>query len=634
MAFKKNLFYPSLIFAAAAASYANSLANGFVWDDLFLVVSNPLIRGWANTPRLFVSGYWTAVTETSGGLYRPLTMLSFSLEEKAVGLSPFLFHLDNLLLHAACSVLAFLLLKAMLKEDRAAFYAALLFAALPVHAEAVAWVSGRAEVLAASLMLLSAYLFVERPDSSARRLLSAVIFFLALLAKETSAVLPLLLLGYFLIFVNRDKLRDLLLNIFRLWPFAAAFLLYLSARLYVLGAMGPQGKGQMLAHESTGGIFLIMAKALAHYIRLSFLPFDLRVDYDFPAPPFLSFGVLFSIVIVVLVIVFHRRILAFSRPASFGLFWFFACLLPVSNIIPIGIIMSERALYLPSLGACLILGAALASARSRSRYPAASVVALTGITSFFFLNTALRNPTWKDEASFGLVVQKALKERIQRFPDRMPYYLSVANMLMERGNAGPEPEADIKYVLAAYPNYADAHTMMGILYLRRSLPGEALKEAEAAISLGPDAGPPYAVAAAALHIMRRDGEAVAYLDRGLKADPACPELYLNFGCIYLDGGEYDRALAMFNKASRLNPAYADPLFEEGVALGSAGRFNEAVGKLKISLMINPDQAQARYYLAAAYLGTNRPDLARKELEEALRLKPDYAEAKELLGKIK
>ena len=558
-------------------------------------------------------------------------MLSFSLEEKAVGLSPFLFHLDNLLLHAVCSVLAFLLLKAMLKEDRAAFYAALLFAVLPVHAEAVAWVSGRAEVLAASLMLLSAYLFVDRPDSSARRLLSAVIFFLALLAKETSAVLPLLLLGYFLIFVNRDKLRDLLSNIFRLWPFATAFLLYLFARIYVLGSMGPQGKERMLAHESTGGIFLIMAKALTHYIRLSFLPFDLRVDYDFPAPPFLSFGVLFSIVIVVLVIVFHRRILAFSRPASFGLFWFFACLLPVSNIIPIGIIMSERALYLPSLGACLILGAALAFAHLNK--PGASAIALVGVTSIFFLNTTLHNPTWKDEAEFSLVVEKALRERARRFPDRISYYLSAANMLMERGNAGPEPEADIKYVLAAYPNYADAHTMMGILYLRRSLPLEALKEAEAAISLGPDAGPPYAVAAAALHAMRRDGEAVAYLDRGLKANPACPDLYLNLGCIYLDGGEYDRALTMFERASDLDPSNSDALFEEGVALGSVKRFNEAIDRLKTALMINPYQAQARYYLAAAYLGSNRPDLARKELQTVLIMKPDYTEAKDLLGKI-
>ena len=131
---------------AALLVYGASLWNGYVdWDDLQLMMANPLIRTFS--PRIFIS--------FDPELYVPLTQLSFQIEYALFGFTAFFFHLDALLLHILNAVLLCQFVFLITKQRWLAFFATLIFVMHPLNVEAVAWVSARKELLLATFFLLT-----------------------------------------------------------------------------------------------------------------------------------------------------------------------------------------------------------------------------------------------------------------------------------------------------------------------------------------------------------------------------------------------------------------------------------------------------------------------------------------------
>ncbi|MGH9868357.1 MAG: hypothetical protein ACREAA_09365, partial [Candidatus Polarisedimenticolia bacterium] len=179
----------------AAACYLNTFGNGFVFDDLDVIVRNPLVAGEqaGDLARTFSTHYWHHVRDY-GNLYRPLTILSYAANHAVSGLEPWSYHAVNLALHALASALVVVLAVALGLPVGAAAAAGLLFAAHPVHTEAVAGVVGRAELLAACAVLGAWCLHLG--GSGIRRALGVgLLFALGLFSKENAAVLPALLLA-------------------------------------------------------------------------------------------------------------------------------------------------------------------------------------------------------------------------------------------------------------------------------------------------------------------------------------------------------------------------------------------------------------------------------------------------------
>ncbi|KAK7870176.1 hypothetical protein R5R35_012732 [Gryllus longicercus] len=144
----------------AILCYANSLDGNFVFDDSEAIVNNDDVRPEKPVGDIFYNDFWgTRLTSNrSHKSYRPLTVLSFRWNYwLSGGLYPWSFHLSNILLHALVSVLAHAVFGNLLGDrcPRAAFLAAILFAVHPVHAEAVAGVVGRADLLCALFFFLS-----------------------------------------------------------------------------------------------------------------------------------------------------------------------------------------------------------------------------------------------------------------------------------------------------------------------------------------------------------------------------------------------------------------------------------------------------------------------------------------------
>jgi protein O-mannosyl-transferase len=138
----------ALLLGVSLLVYANTLANRFVYDDEIYVFRNP------DVIRPTLTGLFEANKFVN--VFRPVTFATFALNWAVGGPHPFGFHLINVCLHAAVVLLLYLVLRTLLdavqKGKTIALVAALLYAAHPIHTEAVAWVTGRSELLAAGFL--------------------------------------------------------------------------------------------------------------------------------------------------------------------------------------------------------------------------------------------------------------------------------------------------------------------------------------------------------------------------------------------------------------------------------------------------------------------------------------------------
>lgn len=408
---------PAVLAVAALAVlvYANSVGNSFAYDDSHIIVDNEAIQSLASLPAALLEPYWPEEFGQELGLWRPLTTAALGLQWVLWHGNPAGFHLVNVLLHGAASVLVLLFLAELL-PFAAAVAAALIFAVHPVHVEAVANIVGIAEPLAAAFFLAACIFYLRRRG----RLrvgdvaLLTGLYAAAFLTKESAIALPgaLLLLDAA---TGRLRPRGLGAYLRRRLPLygvlAAAAALFVAARLSVLGSVAhpfpPLGADVLQDVNRFWTIFSVWP----HYVRLLFFPADLSADY---APlviplaygPTLAavVGIFEPLVFLALAAVIWRGAEPVSpdadsrRTLATGILWFVLTMLPVSNLFFLsGVLLAERTLYTPSVG--FVLGIGWLGAHVARRLPAATLAALAVALAAMTVRTVTRNPTWYDTAS-------------------------------------------------------------------------------------------------------------------------------------------------------------------------------------------------------------------------------------------
>lgn len=406
-----------LVAALALAAFANTLGNRWAVDDEQIIQTNPVVTG-ADWRGALAGPYWTRL-DARPALWRPTTIAFFVAEWRAFGDRPAAFHAVSVALHALVSVLVAALLATLLPAAAAAFGGAL-FAAHPVHVEAVANVVGQSELLAAAAYVGACllYLATRRPEARRRLLrvpLLAVLYALALGAKEIAVTLPaaLLLLGALVpepgearetsarVPVARRlgaRLRDDAPLLLALGAVAVA---YLVVRVWVLGAVTGENVPSALLGLGADARALTAFSLWPTYLRLLLVPFGLSSDYG-PAVLMPATGLRPDVLAgtlclsgLVAAAVGARAVAPWAALAS-G--WLVLTILPVSNLFfPAGTMLAERTLYLPSLsvslaaGGALALVAARAPLRLREAWMAAALVLVV-----FLVRSVVRNPTWQD----------------------------------------------------------------------------------------------------------------------------------------------------------------------------------------------------------------------------------------------
>jgi hypothetical protein len=391
------------VFVLAVAAYANAVGNGFAYDDNLIIAVNPVVTEGRMGEAVF-GPYWFGARE-GAGLYRPATLGSFVAEWRLWGGSPMGFHVVSILAHALVTFVLFRLLLLWVPLMPAAAGAAL-FAVHPVHVEAVANVVGRSEIYAA-LATLCAGLVYLAPDlrvgrrRGARMGLLALLYLVGLGSKEGAVMLPAALVV--LEAARRDGeplARRLLAEAPVFLGLAGVLAGYLLIRLAVLGAVTGGAAAPELIGVTPGERLLTALTLWPEYLRLLLFPRTLSADYA-PAVLLVSRQVSADVVagavvlggLSILAVASMRRMPLVGA----GIAWFFVTVLPVSNLLfPAGILLGERTLYLPSVGASIAVAGLLCRAGPEApaavRRVAFGAVAVAALA--LLVRTVDRNPSW------------------------------------------------------------------------------------------------------------------------------------------------------------------------------------------------------------------------------------------------
>jgi tetratricopeptide (TPR) repeat protein len=395
-----------VVAAAAALAYAGTLAHGFVWDDPLLIRDRIHLYTWSGLGQLLGSDFFGG-TAQSTHYYRPAVTLTFFLDLFLWGLTPFGFHLTNVLAHTLTSVCVFWLARRLAREAPVAAAAGAVFAVHPVHSESVAFVSGRTDVLAALFSVAALLAHARWLEGGRRRwrLLSLAAFAVAVLSKEAAVVVPALLALWDAL-VRRDLRgrRAFGLAAARYAPHGTVLAGYVLARHVALGHLV-----ESVDTPWADGVSRLLTglRITARYARIALIPYPENLYYSIPvdsAPPDAGWWLAMILLIALLTL----TVVAAARcpVAGFGALWFWIALVPPVgvNLLPVpSAIMAERFLYLPSVGASLLAGLALVrlvgEVRSGldARLPAARASAAALVLLALSVLTLWRNEAWKDE---------------------------------------------------------------------------------------------------------------------------------------------------------------------------------------------------------------------------------------------
>lgn len=404
---------PIAVAAVALAASLSGIGNQYAYDDVHGVAQNERLHSLAEPWRFFTQTYWPPGKFQGGAtLYRPLTSLVFAVEWAIGGGHPLLFHVVNILLYVLVSVAFFWVAWQLLPSIGAAL-AAGLYAAHPVHVEAVANVVGQGELWVNLFALLAVGFFLrgrlragENGLAHNDRLAIYGCYALACLAKDNGLILPGILVAAELTVVGDARpLRTRLQALASFWVVLAGVgILYLALRTTVTGTLAGDYPHILIGTASYPERVFTMLRVALEWPRLLLWPAHLQADYsplDFNRA--LSFGPEQLAGLAMLLAFVWLTVWAWRRRSvvSFGMLWAAIAIFPVSNLLlKAGIVLAERTLFLASAGAMLVVAAgavALAEYGPRVRQAVLGVGAV--LVLLWCIRSALRQPVWKDNAT-------------------------------------------------------------------------------------------------------------------------------------------------------------------------------------------------------------------------------------------
>ena len=400
MRFNLRRLAPWLAALAACAVYLNALHNGFTLDDRIVVQENPFVHGAFAMRDIWVSSYWPKLPFQLG-LYRPLTIFMYAVEWGLWHGQPMGFHAVNIALHAAVSALVVLLVLRLGAPPLAAALGGVLFAIHPVHVEAVSNIVGGAEVVMTLFVLAACLLHLwHRGPAVARWVGIAACFLAALLTKESAVSLPLLLV----IVDGLDPQRRT--PLWRtVWDDAPLYLLmamlfggYMGLRYAVLTVFTGSTLAPALVGASTATRIATAISIWPQYLRLLVYPRDLVADYG-PnvlvaahwGAPIVWMSLALGAVVLATAVMLRRRVPWWTAAVA----WFAASIFVVSNLaVPVGIVLAERTLYLPSVALAF---AAVPLVELGRRLPRSAIAAAAAglLLALGAARTWTRTPDWR-----------------------------------------------------------------------------------------------------------------------------------------------------------------------------------------------------------------------------------------------
>jgi tetratricopeptide (TPR) repeat protein len=517
---------PLIAALVALVVYLPSLAGGFLYDDVHVVVDNRRIQDF--TALATVLRYEPA---------RPLLNLTWAVNYALSGLTPWPYHLVNVLIHAGNAALVASLFLWIARRSagrvpaQSALVSACLFAATPMAAETVAYVASRSTALAALFSLATLRLAVDALAGGSRRRLAAALtlFVVALATKEEAAAVPVLLvlLDYF--FIAGRSPRELRR---RGWTYALFFalpVLGLAARRWATGAWLP-------ASVIDRGLYLLTQwAAFPLYVFRALLPFDPAFYRDHPlaawppAPATVAWGLL-TLIVAVSAVFFRWRFSLWS----FAVAWMAAGLLPSSSLVPLGEMVVDHRAYLGGAGVLLWAGDQIW--RRGGRGLVAIVLVLFTVRAWQY-QWVLADPV------------RAWEDAVRQAPRSPDAYRALADAYAGRG----DPRAMIALTTAVRLEPRDGRSWanLGVLYAQSGRLNDAAEAMKQAAALMPGDARIHDNLGFILQAIGREKEAAAAYEAAIATGAPLAQPRIRLAALLIKNGQRERARALLDEAARL-----------------------------------------------------------------------------------
>ncbi len=607
-------------------TYIPSLSGEFNnWDDQLYVTDSELIQD------LSPSGLAAIFSTQVAANYHPLTVLSLAINYKISGLSPFSYHLFNLLLHLLNVFLVFYFTYLLTKRNLIiAGIAALFFGIHPMHVESVAWVSERKDVLYTAFFLAAMITYLKylqhyRAKAKGKRranpqkyYLYALLFFvLSLLSKGMAVVLPIVLLGIDFLKKRRIQQKVLLEKI----PFIVLAFLFGLLALYIQTDRGAVTDMERFGLVSRLGF---ASYGFMYYIVKFFVPINLSSFHPYPNLTGTLTG-LFLVAPLGVAAIWGAGLytLKSQRVAFFGLFFYAITVALVLQFITVGsAVVAERYTYLSYIGLLLIVGYAYHQLIQKKgnqwalwRNLATGVLVLAAI--IFSYQTFERCKVWKNSETLWSDVMKKYPKDPKAYNSRGAYYT---------GNNQPEKaQKDFEKALSLMPAHDMAHYNMGNVYADQKQYNLALEAYGRALQLKPKG----------ISILMNRGNvyrdisnyeaAMNDYNQAIEIDPN-HELYFNRGILYTQMKQADKAMEDYQTCISINPEFPDVYTNRGNLYFQSGQLDLAMKDYNHSIALNDEYDKAFGNRGAAYFQKQQYNLALEDFNKALSFDPEYEDA--------
>ena len=589
-----------ILFLLGFLLYSNTFFHDFVLDDAIVISENQYVKqGIQGLKDIFTkdsfAGFFGVEGKdklVAGGRYRPLSLATFALEVSLFGLQPLSGHIINAISYGVLAIIVFNVFNFFFNNKNTAFWLAAIFIAHPIHTEVVANIKGRDELMAMIFSMAALWLVLKRGS----HLLAALLFFAGLLSKENTitflAIIPLTIW-----FSKWEGIKKMALT---LLPFLVVTLIFLWIRFRITeGFQGGQSfellNNPFLTLDSGNYRLMnwvektaLISLTLGKYLQLMVFPYPLSHDY-YPMvfahqgwsilTPWLAMTLNIFLFILGCYGLWRKKIW------GYGILFYFITLSIVSNVFfPVGTNMSERFIFMPSLGLLFLL--------TNFKRPM-----WIGITVIFSMLTFIRNFDWKDNLTLfskdievstqsaklnnalgGVLIENAIKntpfnqselKKAERYLDKaIQIHPTYKNAFLLKGNAAfylgdyERAISTYRFVLSIDPNYEEARGNLGLAYRDAGRNyGEKLgnipKAKEfliLAYNILPNDYEVLRLLGVAEGVGGNNEEALKWFEKAIEIMPEDAYANLNLATAYFNLGQVEKGNFFLEKAKMINPS--------------------------------------------------------------------------------
>jgi tetratricopeptide (TPR) repeat protein len=555
---RRDWLWGLVLALAVILTYTPVWYAGFIWDDDLLVTTNPCIVG-----PLGLKEIWT----TSAADICHLVLTTFWVEHALWGLAPLGYHLVNVVLHAACAILLWRVLRSL--RVPGAWLGAALWALHPVQVESVAWISEMKNTQSCLFYLLTVLFFVrwlktrgsdDRNGDGWSYALTLLFAALAMASKSSTVVLPVVLCLCAWWMEGRWHWRNLarVVPIFLMSAAASALSIWMLGLHLAAATPDPQWVRTWPERVAAAG------DVIWFYLGKLFWPHPLIMVYprwQIDAGQWVSYLPLLAVIIVLFILWSRRE--SWSRPWFFVFAYFLAALSPVLGLFDNTFfrysLVFDHFQYLAGMGPLAL--AAVAMVRLADviipRKPQLQLALCAGLLLVLGMTSWQRVWVYQSEETLWT-------DTLAKNPNCWGAYNGLGYALLQKGQVD-EAIVQLQKALEINPNYAEAHNNLGNALVQKGLVDEAIGQYQKALEINPN----YA------------------------------EAHINLGNVLLQKGLVDKAIGQYQKALEIDPNHAGAHNNLGWAILQKGQVDEAIVQFKEALRLNPNYTAAQNNLAKA-----------------------------------